>query len=122
MKNLIVLGLVIFIAFSVPNLEFLPWWGFTVFLFGLGVWVNSVLKWKISSFKIGFIGGFVVWFCLQFGFSYFFYNGIILYKLAELYNVNAGIILLATGVLGGLLCGLSILSGYRLLKDVKGYD
>lgn len=97
------------------NVDSLPWWTYLVPLLIVG-YVLALLKLNSNAFALGFIAGFLIWF----GGNYLFdikYNGNILIKLAGLLSVPKISLLLAAGVIGGLITGLALYVGKNILKD-----
>ena len=95
-------------------IEDLPWWSFVVPIFISGVFI-SFQNIKVPGFLIGFFAGFFVWSGSTIYFNLKF-NGIILSKLGLLISANTVIILVAAGIVGGLLSGLALFSGINFLS------
>lgn len=113
-KSFLILLLVI-ITFS--SISILPWWSFLLPVFISGV-IANYLNWIISSFFIGFLCGFISWFCVNLYYDLTF-NGAILLKIANSISISKYILLVASGLVGGLITGLAYYSGYIILKNEK---
>jgi hypothetical protein len=90
-----------------------PWWGFVIPVFIVGI-IVTVKKWEVSAFGVGFLSGFIIWF----GVSVYFdltSDGAILYKLGMVLSVPKIIVILISGLLGGLLAGLALYSGKSIV-------
>lgn len=90
----------------------LPWWGFTVPLFLLGMLVEHY-QWSMKSFWIGMLAGFLVW-----GGALIFYerkyDSMILKKIAEVMSVDKMVLVLISGCIGGVLAGLALYTGTKV--------
>jgi hypothetical protein len=80
-----------------PNVPFIPWWSFVVPVFILGI-IIARRRWKVKSFAVGFITGFITWFSATLYFD-FLYHGGLTHKLGKA-------VLLSSFCLSGLICGL----------------
>jgi hypothetical protein len=111
------IALVVAVILISQNIPFLPWWSFVIPVILLGIFI-SFLEWKIASFAVGFLSGFLVWLGCN---NYFdsIYNGILLHKLAPLLFMNKVTLLLASGLIGGLLTGLALYTGKTVLKHTS---
>jgi EamA domain-containing membrane protein RarD len=104
------LALVLVIILTKQSQE-LPWWSFVIPVTGIGV-VVRLKKWNISSFPIGFLIGFFIWFGSSLYF-HFTFNGNILNKDG---NIPMLLLLIGSGLIGGILTGLSLNLGYSIFK------
>ena len=86
----------------------LPWWSFVIPIIIFGI-ILSFLKWNVASFGIGFLSGFVVWFVTNLYFDRS-YNSIF-YKIGLLLSVPKGVVLVISGLIGGIITGLALYSG-----------
>ena len=85
------------------------WWSFVIPLIGLGMY-TSWRKWPVPAFLAGFLAGFVLWIVM----NIYFDNrggGVMLQKLSELATVPAPLVLLVSGIIGGLVSGLACHTG-----------
>ena len=108
MRNALLILLFI-VALSLPAFWGLPWWALALIGIVAGWWFRS-------SARAGFLGGFLAGFLLWGGLS-FFYNwsndGILSARIGALFQgIGSGTLILITGLIGGLLAGLSVLSGH----------
>lgn len=104
--------IIIIIIIPVQMITYFPWWSFIIFAIATGVWID-VRKYKISPFLTGFIAGFLIWFLgnVYFHFSY----GGSLFSNEK--NIPVYLILIGSGLIGGILTGLSIYVGSQILKE-----
>ena len=98
-----------FVTILISKIEIFPWWSFlfTAILIGF---VITLKQWDISTFWIGFLSGFVIWF----GANYYYditSNGIILNKVGDLISLPKLIVLLVSGIIGGICTGLALYVG-----------
>jgi hypothetical protein len=102
--------LILFALVSLTMLmDFLPWWSFVVPVLIFGMMI-SLKGWHVSTFGVGFLCGFLIWS----GGSVFFHlslGGIVMPKMGVLFSVPPIIILIASGIIGGLLTGLALYTG-----------
>jgi hypothetical protein len=114
MKKIINLLILVFVSIGVQILTFLPWWSFLVSVFILGI-VLPLEKWRVSSFRSGFVAGFLVWFLSTLYFEVT-YKGEIINKMIRIISVSNFVIYIIIGCIGGLLTGLAFYSGFLLRK------
>ncbi len=95
-------------------LNFLPWWSFLIPVFLLGV-LLPLQKWKVDPFLCGFIAGFLVW-VLSTTYLEVFYKGELLQSVAKIMKIKYYLLYIVVGLIGGLLTGLAVYSGYLLRK------
>lgn len=98
----------------------LPWWGFVIPLFALG-FVIRVRKWQVTAFPLGFVTGFLIWWLGNLYFDLTL-NGRVLEKLALLLSIHKTVLLLGTGVMGGLVTGLSLYIGKNMILYRQGVN
>lgn len=90
---------------------FLPWWVITIICFALGV---TFIDKTLQAFTVGFFSVFLLWSALALVKSYQ-NDFILLNRMSEVLPLhNPGLLLLATGAIGGLIGMLSTASGYFL--------
>jgi hypothetical protein len=93
---------------------FLPWFTFVIPLNILGIIFG--LKNKDNLFTIGFLAGFITWFSLNY--IYFLNsNGVLLHKTSSLVQSRPIYILLLSGLIGGVLSGLSLYTGSLFINQ-----
>ncbi|GGE66397.1 hypothetical protein EV200_106334 [Pedobacter psychrotolerans] len=112
--NLIALLIVVTIVFIVEFLVSMPWWSFVVPVVFLGA-ILSYFKWQINSFQIGFIAGFLLWSFINY-FLHLNGNGIVLTKIGLFLSSSTVIVVLVSGVIGGLLVGLALYTGTKIIN------
>lgn len=91
----------------------LPWWSFVLPVMITGL-LTSLKGWKVSCFRVGFLSGFMIWF----GANLFFdaiYHGKIMEKLGELLLMNKPAVFIISGLVGGLLSGLAMYTGEKII-------
>lgn len=94
-----------------------PWWTFVIPVIGLGV-VMAIKRWKVSVFLAGFIPGFVVWGGANLYFASIF-PGAVLEKIAMLLSLHMIVIVLLSGLIGGLLFALALYTGKSIVSGEK---
>lgn len=107
MKNVFYTALFIFVLGNLSHFG-LPWWN--VVLFGaIAGWIFPLLP--VRSFGAAFAGGFLLW-LLNAWLPDSANEGILSDRVGQLFNGLAGWhLLLATGLLGGILAGLGASTG-----------
>jgi hypothetical protein len=98
-------------------LSFSPWWGFVVTTLLIAVLVHQKAG---KAFLSGFLGIFLLWA----GLAYWMddqNNGILSHKIAQILplNGNSLLLILVTGVVGGLVAGFAAMSGSFLRASSK---
>ena len=93
----------------------LPWWSFVVPVFAFGI-LTRLTHWKIKSFSVGFIAGFIIWFGFNFYFDQLF-KGTALHIIGQLIAFPSIIILTISGLIGGALTGLAFCAGRTLISE-----
>jgi len=91
----------------------LPWWTFIIPVVILGI-VITIWKWKVSTFAMGFLCGFIIWFGANLYFDLTF-NGAIMSRIGLLFTVPRIVVLLLSGVIGGVLTGLALFTGRSMV-------
>ena len=119
MKKIMTLSILILVAVMAQMIVFFPWWSFLLPIFLLGLTL-PLQKWKILSFQLGFVAGFLVWAISSLYFE-IIYDGDIMNKISKAVapNYSIGAIILVhiiIGFFGGILTGLSFYSGFLLRK------
>lgn len=109
LKNLVVLIVISGLIIIAGLIENLPWPSFVIPVIILGA-VTKYLKWEMYSFQIAFLSGFLVWFIFN-SFTSLFNNDIVMDKISGLIQLPKTIVLMFSGIIGGLLTGLSFYTG-----------
>lgn len=93
----------------------LPWWGIAI----TGLILGFQMKPKSgAAFGIGFLALFLLW-SGQALYIHFANDGILSNRIAEMLGVGSPyLVVLITGILGGLVSGLAVLSG-ALLNNIS---
>jgi len=115
--NIKVLLITIVLILAVRLVGNFPWWCFVVFLLPAGM-AMAHQEWKAAFFGAGFLAGFLIWIGANIYFEYTG-NGIVLNKTAQLLHTSRIWMLLGTGVIGGLLSGLSLFTGAIVMRKGK---
>ncbi len=106
--NQLLTGIVLIVVGTLIVSPFVPWWGFVVvaFLVGLGLG-----KTGMQSFYTGFIAIAVVW-LVNMIVRNMINDGILLGKIAELFPTpNGFVLMILTAILGGIVGGLAAATG-----------
>lgn len=90
-------------------IDALPWWAFVIPVLALGV-IITLKKWEFSGFSVGWLSGFLIWICANLYFDKML-DGDILTKIGLLLSVPKIVVLLVSGIIGGLLTGLALYTG-----------
>jgi hypothetical protein len=100
-----------------PGIELiggLPWWGFVVPVIALGI-VIAWQSWHVAAFSVGFVCGFITWLTANWYFD-MHSNSVLLSRVGVLFSVGKAVLLLASGVIGGVLTGLALFTGKAFLS------
>lgn len=100
-------------------IDTLPWWIFVIPVLALGVTI-TLKKWEISSFSVGWLSGFLIWIGANLYFDKML-DGDILTKIGLLLSVPKMIVLLVSGIIGGLLTGLALYTGKAAVYKKEAY-
>lgn len=119
-KNLKVIILLLFVILGTRLITPLPWWSFIIPTMFTGLFLK-LLKVPIRSFLVGFIAGFIVWFCSILYFDLTL-NGTILTKIGTLLFVPKALVMVISGLIGGILSGLSLYVGNTFFQYEKVPD
>ena len=107
--------LIIFIVTAILQL-FTPWWTIALVPFLIIIWRPST---SLHAFLTGFLAIALLWFFYG---LYLHINteGVMSNRIAEIFSLPNGILLLVvTTIVGGMIGGLSGLSGYFVRKTVQ---
>lgn len=117
MKFITAIILTALTGFIAGILSFSPWWGFAITSFLVAVLVHQKGG---KAFLSGFLGIFLLWAGLAFGMDTK-NNGILSHKIAQILplNGNSLLLILITGVVGGLVAGFAAMSGSYLRASSK---
>lgn len=116
-KNLLIIVVCSIVIVSLGIIDRLPWWSFLlpVMILGYGL---TLLKWNLNAFIVGFISGFLIWFCGNLLFDVQ-YDGFIIAKLAGLLNLPKVLVLFLSGIIGGVITGLAMYVGQNIFKEAE---
>lgn len=111
--NIVITLLLIFFLLLLKYQDTLPWWVFSVPVLLLGIFFPH-RKWQVHTFLTGFIAGFTVWVAMNVYFNAI-YPGKLIERLQYLFGIKQILIFLLSGVLGGILTGLSFYTGKSIV-------
>jgi hypothetical protein len=95
----------------------LPWWFFVLPVLLLGI-VSRWKGWVVPGFPLGFTAGFLVWFGGNLFYGFVF-GGAVLQKIGSNYSLPGFVMLLLSGLPGGILAGLAFYAGKRMFRPAK---
>lgn len=107
---------ILLFGLSIVSLLVLPWWSILIIAFAMALLLKSKIK---HPFWLGFIPVFSAWVFLCLWKSILNQN-LLAARIAKLFHLpHWSILILITGIIGGLLGGLGVYTGYWLRKDLK---
>lgn len=107
--------LIIFIVTAILQV-FTPWWTIALIPFLVMIWRPET---SINAFITGFFAIALLWFCYGL-YSHMSTDGIMSNRIAEIFSLPNGILLLIiTTIVGGIVGGVSGLSGYFVRKNIS---
>jgi hypothetical protein len=115
--NIKTLLLTVLLVLASRASDSLPWWFFAIPVLVLGI-VTGLQKWDLSAFLVGFVAGFLIWFGANLYFD-LTVNGIIVNRLGLLLYVPDFVILLVSGIIGGLLTALALYTGKSIVAEKR---
>ncbi|HOZ68936.1 MAG TPA: hypothetical protein PLB49_18050 [Chitinophagaceae bacterium] len=117
MKFITAIILTALTGFIAGILSFSPWWGFAITSFLVAILVHQKGG---KAFLSGFLGIFLLWAGLAWWMD-MKNNGILSHKIAQILplNGNSLLLILITGVVGGLVAGFAAMSGSYLRASSK---
>ncbi len=92
----------------------IPWWSFVIVVSLFG-YIITIRKWKVATFSIGFLSGLVVWTGANMYYHTIF-GGTVFEKLGQVMFIPGFVVLLISGVTGGLLTALALYTGQSAVK------
>ena len=113
--NLITVVILVTVILLFETVSVFPWWGFVIPVIIVGM-VITKLKWQVKSFTIGFLSGFLIWFGASFYFDSVF-NGIVMSKVGSLLSINKIVVMILSGLVGGLVMGLALYTGKSITQS-----
>ena len=112
--NIKAAAIVIVLTVLTGMTSYLPWWSFIVPVLVFGI-VAASLQWKVSGFPIGFLSGFLVWFGMNL-YLHMVSNGLVFNRMGRLFSIPGILVILVSGIIGGLLNGVALYTGVRVVK------
>lgn len=110
--------ILIFITAFLLNL-FLPWWSIAIPGLVFGWWFNEKAG---TSFVFGFVALFILW-GGQALYIHFANDAILTTRIAEMFQVGTPlVVVLITGLLGGVVSGLATLTGAMLKEKPRQFS
>lgn len=95
--------------------QFFPWWSIVICSFLIGVLLPTK---ELTSFLSGFLGVGLLWLLFSWSIDVST-DSILTEKIAQLFSLNqAGLLIAATGALGGIVGGFAALTG-SLLRNLN---
>lgn len=99
---------VLLVILGMTTQRWLPWWGMALWGLGLGLWLSPGV---LAGFGAGFLGGFLLWG----GYAAWLNQangGLLAGRIGEMLGgLSPWSVVIGTALLGGLLGGLSVLTG-----------
>ena len=89
--------------------ERIPWWSFVVPVVLLGLFV-TYRQWNVPTLGLGFLTGFFVWFGVNI-YVDLSTEGIILNKVGLMFSVGKPLLLVVSGLVGGMITELAFYTG-----------
>ncbi len=93
----------------------LPWWFFIIPVMIFGIFAYKRLG-QVPYFLLGFISGFIVWSVYSYGIE-FFYGNQVLSKVAGILTIPRFLVIIGSGIIGGIITGLAFYSGKNFKKE-----
>lgn len=117
MKFITAIILTVLTGFIAGILSFSPWWGFAITTFLVAVLVHQKAG---KAFLAGFLGIFLLWAGLAWWMD-MKNNSILSHKIAQILplNGNSLLLILITGLVGGLVAGFAAMTGSFLRASSK---
>lgn len=117
MKLITAIILTAMTGFIAGVLSFSPWWGFAVTSLLVAVLVHQKAG---KAFLAGFLGIFLLWAGLAWWID-MKNNGILSHKIAQILPLsgNSLLLIIVTGIVGGLVAGFAAMSGSYLRASTK---
>jgi hypothetical protein len=117
MKLITAIILTALTGFIAGVLSFSPWWGFAITSLLVAVLVHQKAG---KAFLAGFLGIFLLWAGLAWWID-MKNNGILSHKIAQILPLsgNSLLLIIVTGVVGGLVAGFAAMSGSYLRASSK---
>lgn len=91
----------------------IPWWSFLIPVGLFGMLITS-WKWEVATFTTGFLSGLVIWVAASI-YYHLRLGGSAFEKLGAVMSVPGPVVVLAAGMIGGLLTGLALYTGSIVL-------
>jgi hypothetical protein len=102
------------------SVTIIPWWSFLIVSLLMGL-LFSKKNLSIPPFVCGFVSGFINWFASSLFFHYS-YNGLLMQKIAPVFFLPNILLIIAIGVICGLLNGLACYTGYTVFVKKEGLE
>lgn len=115
--NIKALGCLLVLMPLVMMINSIPWWSFVVVvaLFGF---ITTILKWRVAAFGIGFLSGLLIWIGASLYFHLIF-GGNVFEKIGQVLFVPGFMVILLSGIIGGLLTGVALYTGQSAMHRAE---
>lgn len=87
----------------------IPWWSFVIPVALFGTFI-TFRQWQVATFFTGFLSGLVIWVCANIYF-HTAAGGNAFDKIGLVLSVPGPLVILISGIIGGLLTGLALYTG-----------
>jgi hypothetical protein len=111
-NNTVAVLVLVIVLSLIKTITFLPWWFFVIPVHLMGV-ASYSMKWNFPGFATGFLAGFIVWAGANLYFDAVS-KGDILARVGLMLSVSKIVVILVSGVIGGLLTALALYTGRQL--------
>jgi hypothetical protein len=111
--NIKTMLIIIILVVLIRMIGILPWWSFVIPVIILGM-VITFRAWHVSGFIVGFLSGLITWIGVNLYFD-LTSNGIILNRIGLLLMMPKIIVILISGLIGGILTGLALYTGQNIM-------
>lgn len=113
LDNIKTFGCLIPLILLIRMMDSFPWWSFVIVV-GLFGTLITIRKWKVAAFTTGFLSGLVIWVCANIYF-HMALGGTAFDKIGLVLSVPGPVVILISGVTGGLLTGLALYTGQSVI-------
>ena len=93
----------------------LPWWTFVIPVLIFGIYITRKKR-EVPAFPVGFLTGFIIW-CGSNLYFDILSNGITMNKIGLLLTVPKIVVIVISGLIGGLLTGLALYTGKSIASQ-----
>jgi hypothetical protein len=119
MKRIYALLTIFGVSLAIELISQWPWWTYLIACSIIAALLPAK-AWSLPAFVTGFISGFLIWSGATL-FYHTHYTGQLLNIVAELMTIPLSLLFVITGLIGGLLSGLAVYSGYLVRNGPVSY-